>query len=363
MSFLETSFDRYYQAIEPYTFKSVSVELSREEAQALLDEHSEFVSTFKESSKIQELMNSCEMDLLMEYQDWKSEDTMQQAYQNDESIQIHQRRKILHLIAEKIDRAVTKLPNWEQHGFFCRLATMSPKDACIYRVGFIQRVYEHYKEICKMEKQLHIDFETESNRKLYALYRASTSILRLKRGHEAVQLLIESERARQELVKIASGQYNESTKTNEIILREFNEFDVAMEFRSFVFNRKLTGITQYNPYVYFPHIEKNKQEIHEQISTFLNEQVIGNSVIDIPNFIVDLVITLDGKVKIVEINPLAEFAGTCLFTWEKDRHVITGDGSKVEFRIVTDVNDMAEKEMSSEWKIAFAKLEKIYLNK
>lgn len=136
-----------------------------------------------------------------------------------------------------------------------------------------------------------------------------------------------------------------------------------MEFRSFIFNRKLTGITQYNPYVYFPHIEKNKKEISEQISKFLYKQVIDNSVIDIPNFIVDLVITIDGKVKIVEINPLAEFAGTCLFTWENDRHIITGDGNHVEFRVVTKVNEIAEKEMSSDWKNAFAKLEKIYLTK
>lgn len=211
----ETSFDRYYKAVEAFTFQSVSVELSSEEAQALLDEHEDFVSKFQQDLSVQEMMKSLEKDIYMEYEEWKSERV---DHDQNQTILV-KRRKVLHRICEKIDQTVKKLTNYE-NGFFCRLATMSPKDAATSRIGFVQRVYEHYKEICEMEKEMHIDFVTESNRKLYALYRASTSILRLKCGKDAVQLLIESERARQELVKIANGQYNHSTKTNEIILRE-----------------------------------------------------------------------------------------------------------------------------------------------
>ena len=37
------------------------------------------------------------------------------------------------------------------------------------------------------------------------------------------------------------------------------------------------------------------------------------------NFIVDIVLDEDGKVWVVEVNPFGELAGSCPFSWSKDR--------------------------------------------
>ena len=37
------------------------------------------------------------------------------------------------------------------------------------------------------------------------------------------------------------------------------------------------------------------------------------------SFIVDIVLDEDGKVWVVEVNPFGELAGSCLFSWSKDR--------------------------------------------
>jgi len=339
----ETSFDAYYHTIEDLTFRSTTIELSCEEASAILSEHDLYKAFMKREGD--DLYS--DMDIVAEYDEWRKP-TVE-----------HVHRHLLLTLAERIDKA---LPLLNSSGFFCRLATMSPKDAATNRIGFVNSIRLHLEEIVKMENELNVDFKTEMNRRLYALYMASTSILSLSNGMQAVQLLIESGRAHQELTKIASGVYNKGNMSNGLVLREFNKFDVAMELRAFVYNRKLTGISQYNQLLYFPHLIKKRDEITKSVSTFLSEKVLNNPKIETPNFIVDLVLTVDEsskelKVKIVELNPLAEFAGTCLFTWEYDRHILTGDGSHVEFRVVTEVDATAGNEMGSEWKMALQKLD------
>merc|ERR1712228_490250 len=49
-------------------------------------------------------------------------------------------------------------------------------------------------------------------------------------------------------------------------------------------------------------------------------------------YVVDLV-TLNDESFVVEVNPFAEFAGTCLFSWSKDRELLTAE-SGFDFRVV-----------------------------
>ena len=43
--------------------------------------------------------------------------------------------------------------------------------------------------------------------------------------------------------------------------------------------------------------------------------------LSLESYVIDLV-TLNEETFVVEVNPFAEFAGTCLFSWYKDRQVI-----------------------------------------
>jgi len=54
------------------------------------------------------------------------------------------------------------------------------------------------------------------------------------------------------------------------------------------------------------------------------------------------------KVFVVELNPLAEFASSGLFTWEKDKGVLFGD-LPFEFRTSSSVDPFAQKNINPNW--------------
>jgi hypothetical protein len=44
----------------------------------------------------------------------------------------------------------------------------------------------------------------------------------------------------------------------QLIVREYRPFNVELEFRGFIANKKLTALTQYNEYCYFPNLVYKK---------------------------------------------------------------------------------------------------------
>ena len=193
----ETSFDHYYEAIKPFTFQSLSLDIGEEEAKALLFEHDEF-QKFKQDEETRQL-NS--VDIVVEYSAWKGGPNA----------------SILLDLSKRIDEKIAEMQQLtKSNGVFCRLSTLSPKDAAPNRISFVKTIHEKYLEIKKEEEEQGIDFISDHNRILYALYKASISILKIEKGEQAVQLLIESKRARQEFKEIVDG----NTKTTQIIIRE-----------------------------------------------------------------------------------------------------------------------------------------------
>ena len=59
----------------------------------------------------------------------------------------------------------------------------------------------------------------------------------------------------------------------------------------------------------------------------------SDKVVDVP--IKVKVIDNEGKVWVVEVNPFGELAGSCLFSWSKDRDILMGL-EPFQFRIVNE---------------------------
>ena len=81
------------------------------------------------------------------------------------------------------------------------------------------------------------------------------------------------------------------------------------------------------------------------------KEQIGNilsSIKKLDNLVLDLILCKDNEnnwiLKVVEINPLAEFAGTGLFTWEEDRDILIGN-EPFEFRIQETIPEHAIKNL------------------
>jgi len=180
---------------------------------------------------------------------------------------------------------------------------------------------------------------------LHALYRASTYALRVTCGREATRLLIESDRIQGDLEQHAKGEIDAEFN---LVVREFRTFDPDLEFRGFVYKGKFTALSQYNEFVHFPLLANRKDDILQQISHQFQTKIFP--ALPMQNCVVDFVLCAPTEaqyttskdrysnllVYVVELNPLAEFASSGLFTWEKDKPVLLGQ-APFEFRILEAV--------------------------
>jgi len=172
--------------------------------------------------------------------------------------------------------------------------------------------------------------------------------------------MIESDRIQGDMKEFVEGQVKSDFN---VVVREFRTFAPEMEFRGFVYNKKLTALTQYNEFCYFPFLKSHTQEIVNKIEKDFEAMI---KAIPLTNYIVDFVLApqndslssstaeleqdpnlrnLDKlKVFIVELNPFAEFAGAGLFDWITDKALLMGlvpeKKSKVEFRYREKLPDL-----------------------
>jgi hypothetical protein len=156
-----------------------------------------------------------------------------------------------------------------------------------------------------------------------ALDEASIRLLAVNDGFHAIQLLLASERIQDDLI---------SSSSLNLIIRQFiiDRQYLKSEFRAFIFKRQFTALTQYNEYIVDKYLLKNKDFILKSIKDFFqNENLLGK--IPYENCVLDLIL-IDNQVYICEINPLAEFAGTGLFSWLNDRKILLGQ-QEFQFRI------------------------------
>ncbi|CAF0946305.1 unnamed protein product [Adineta ricciae] len=282
----ETQFERYYEAIKQWTFPSVILPANENQIVALRNGHELFKSL--SSTDDDEKTEEC----FRKYPD-------------------------LAELAARIDSCSIKRP------VFVRLSTRSPKDAVLLlnKDKFKQIFQQIFNELKSDETSKH-------NQQMIALDEASIRILAVYDGFHAVQLLLASERIQDDL---------KSSLSLNLIVREFlmDRQSLKSEFRAFIYKRKLTALTQYNEYIVDRVLIEQKRIVLESVENFFKTE---NLLEQIPydNCVLDLILIENSpgnyRVYICEVNPLAEFAGTGLFSWLNDRAILLGD-APFEFRI------------------------------
>ena len=114
-----------------------------------------------------------------------------------------------------------------------------------------------------------------------------------------------------------------------IVVREWNEISPEYEFRAFVYQKQLTGITHYYKFCYVKDIDTRKplyQKLMESYYLKVAHLLPDNCVLD---FCIN---PQTEKVRIVELNPWSIHASSALFNWETDIDVLEGK-APFEFRI------------------------------
>eukprot|EP00092_Neocalanus_flemingeri_P092360 GFUD01117232.1.p1 GENE.GFUD01117232.1~~GFUD01117232.1.p1 ORF type:complete len:339 (+),score=100.60 GFUD01117232.1:86-1102(+) len=275
----ETYFEKYYEQIEEFTFKSVIIPLTLEDIKSIFEANMEF-----------ETSGNSEHDLKC--------------------------------IAVKIDEGIrqVKIKANSDCKVFVRLSSRSPKDA-IYHLEEFSDLYQ--------QKLQEFDDKEDLFSKLHAFYKASTGVLAVSTGTEAAELLRKSNRIQGDLkVCLDVGE------TMNLVIREFVQFPVKNELRGFVYKGVLTALTQYNNLAFFPEQQKTKEEVEQKVKNLMEKFITAMAGV-LNSFVVDIVLYDAGKVWVVEVNPFGELAGGCLFGWSKDRAVLMGE-RPFEFRMVEE---------------------------
>uniref|UniRef100_A0A6J0TYF8 Translation initiation factor eIF2 assembly protein n=1 Tax=Pogona vitticeps TaxID=103695 RepID=A0A6J0TYF8_9SAUR len=103
----------------------------------------------------------------------------------------------------------------------------------------------------------------------------------------------------------------------QLVLRKWCELIPGAEFRCFVKENKLIGISQRDYTQYYEHIFKQKEEICRCIQEFFKKHIQYKFFDE--DFVFDVYRDSWGRVWLIDFNPFGEVTDSLLFTWEELR--------------------------------------------
>ncbi|KAG6932381.1 cell division cycle 123, partial [Chelydra serpentina] len=101
----------------------------------------------------------------------------------------------------------------------------------------------------------------------------------------------------------------------ELVLRKWSELIPGAEFRCFVKENKLIGISQRDYTQYYEHISKQNDEICRCIQKFFKKHIQYKFLDE--DFVFDVYRDSMSKVWLIDFNPFGEVTDSLLFTWEE----------------------------------------------
>jgi len=231
-------------------------------------------------------------------------------------------------IKERIDNALSEYGGKA----FVKFSTRSPKDA----------IADIKNPKMKLEFTNQLEKSKSPNEDMVAFSTALRNCSFVESSEEAFDLFKNSDRIRCDLMKLTDYPQAFNIK---IIVREFTPMDPSMEFRVFIFKRKITAISQYCYHLYFPHLVSNKNIYKEEIEKFY-EKV--KDLIPQELCVMDVLILPDGNIKIIELNPFYNDTGACLFSWIEEKELLRN--GPLEIRVVTEAPEDCYINLDQQWR-------------
>lgn len=105
-----------------------------------------------------------------------------------------------------------------------------------------------------------------------------------------------------------------------------------MEFRCFVKDQNLVGISQREVTTFYPTLLEKKSSLQVLIQEFFTENVRHK--FESQNYTFDIYVTSDERIKIVDFNPWGAFTLPLLFNWEELEQDTGEEDDGVDFRVV-----------------------------
>lgn len=227
---------------------------------------------------------------------------------------------ILKGLERSIDCIVKEFPG---ECAFLRLCGRSPKDGEPLDRSSVMQKYR--SELASLQQA---GMPLNGNTKMIAIARTTT--LKVTNGKEAMSLLLTSERVYSDMLDWI--KYGEP---EQICLRRWDgDLTLEYEFRLFVCNNKVTAISQYDHYTYFPSLAPLKDEIQEGL---MKTWAQAHALIGSASYVVDMGYLPnrphgDERFIVIELSPFLPCTGASLFNWTSDIDVMEGR-APMEFRI------------------------------
>lgn len=240
----------------------------------------------------------------------------------------------------------TVIQEWkeDQGGVFIKLSSRSAKDAAILHQR-LEPLYLERLQFLQKNRGLNVQ---ETNTRVMAMLWAGLQILKVSSGKEGIWMLTHSERIWQDLYSAlephATGRFSQN-----ICVRKWIEIDIDMEFRGFVKNGKLNGLSQYNHLVFSDRLQGDKgNEIAKMILEFLYQSIKPILDAQFQDYVIDFGLTNCGRVVVIELNPFLDSTDGALFSWREEREIL--ENGPFQFRVRTGVTDAIKANIIREWR-------------
>ncbi|RCK62695.1 hypothetical protein Cantr_09367 [Candida viswanathii] len=131
----------------------------------------------------------------------------------------------------------------------------------------------------------------------------------------------------------------------ELVLTKWQDINPALEFRAFVKDNRILGISQ-RDLNHYEFLEELEEQLHDKLESFLVDEVIPKLSSQLSKYVIDLYVPRPfNKVYIIDINPFSRKSDSLLFTWNE---LLANTSTDYEFRLIdkTNVGNFAKKEYS-----------------
>ncbi|KAG5418989.1 CDC123 [Candida metapsilosis] len=122
----------------------------------------------------------------------------------------------------------------------------------------------------------------------------------------------------------------------ELVLKKWIDINPALEFRVFVKDGKILGVSQ-RDLNYYDFLDDLQSELNEKMHEFVYSKAVSK--LQLNKFILDVYIPRPfDKVYIVDVNPFSRKSDSLLFTWNELLIRTPKDDNDYEFRLINETN-------------------------
>ncbi|KAL6071758.1 hypothetical protein QOT17_005928 [Balamuthia mandrillaris] len=309
--------ESWYDALKEYTFDTKFVALSKAEANAILHFQESHIFkkevVTKEDTKILQTLRE-RIDKVLLYfnndnnkEEEDDEESQKSTKQNDKlkSKERNNREGETETMAEKL------CSDEEHSGAFIRLSSRSPKDSVLSSFA----LKEALSQVLENTKQV------DENKDAIAWYIAVNQALKIHSAQQGLDtFLLKSYRIYQDVTQWL--KHSEEGPLN-IVLRKWMFIHPSMEFRGFVYKRRITGLSQYIDSCFFRTLVEKQDWCKHKILEFFDDV---KDILPVETCVIDFaILPEDERVVIIELNPFYPKTGTALFSWELDLDILRSE--------------------------------------